>query len=215
MYNENGQYPQHTPPESGKKDGNAMLKGVILGALVAVALMGIGISAFFAIGTFSGVHDDAKIEMIIEAEPQITWLADMEWFAANPNAHRNGWLRGGSWLSSMMDNEGNTYENGGIFAGTTNVNRDNNHSITYLLDNQFSRFTGSIVLAHSSRDATRNYRIEFYGDGILIHESMRITGGTRPIHFDIDVSGISELRINRIAGGTAEIGIVNAGFRHR
>ena len=162
-------------------------------------------------------------------------IANLDFFTVDPPAHENGWIEDGElrfWdTGRQQDNEGTLHASGGIFAGNSGHVRNwrertwsvaHEHSVTYLLNADYSRFTGIIALSWDSRDTQDSYEIRFWNvdDSSIIYTSPVITGGTRPISFDIDVTGIEQLRIERLSpaeewdNGLAEIGILDARF-HR
>lgn len=154
-------------------------------------------------------------------------IMDMPIIATSPAAY-NSWIPFGeirTWDATRRDAAGYARLSGGILAGrvdTTDVegvldsviHSGHRHSVTYLLDSQFTRFTGTITLYWGNIDASRDYQIVFVGDEERIFESSIISGGTLPFEFDVDVTGINELRIGRLSpdGGAAIIGIVDAYF---
>lgn len=138
----------------------------------------------------------------------------------------NTWTQDGdvrSWGDTRRDNTDNIYETSGIRAGRigdedTSVDSFGNiHSITYLLNSEFSRFTGTIVTSWASRNTLGEYRILFWGDNELIYESPIVSGVVAPFRFDVDVTGVSQLRIERRSYAynnviDSVIGIVDAFF---
>ena len=138
------------------------------------------------------------------------WLSDLDFFARNGS----GWVK---WPITKMDNAGTTYENGGIYAGIVNREAHNGHSITYLVNDKYTHFIGTLVLSYDSRDATYEHLIKVYGgkeNGVenLIYTSPSISGGFLARSFDIDIAGYTTIRIERIAKSGTEIGLVNTGF---
>ena len=154
-----------------------------------------------------------------------TNLTQMDFFTASPVQEQNRWFEWSSVLSTSImrnadsmwqDNAGNTYHGGGIFSrgGRTGGwdNRmipGNEHSITFLLNSQYTRFTGTAALSWDYRDNQHHYYIRIFGDDRELFTSSRITGGTLPIAFDVNVTDVTQLRIERLATGTAEIGVMN------
>jgi hypothetical protein len=173
--------------------------------------------------------------------PADTYLTDMENFGIDPGAATNGWVfNNGSTriVASTIwppwrDNALNAHRSGGIVAGNSNMaetatgtdwsppgggnwgaakNRADGSSITYLINQRYTWFTGTIALDYNSRNAQLNYQIRIWGDNILLYSSPMISGGTLPFDFGFSVAGVSQLRIERIAGGNAEIAILNPGL---
>ena len=152
--------------------------------------------------------------------PPFVALRDMEPFTWNVpfrtilGAEMNAWMsnigagRVRTWDSTRQDNAGNSHLHGGILS----LGDVNESSVTYLLNGEFSRFEGVIALSWNSRAITGELQIRSWGDDNVLFTSPSFTGGTLPSSFDINVSGIQQLRIERISpnreGG--EIGVVNA-----
>ena len=161
-------------------------------------------------------------------EPTPSNLANMDYFTLSPAAHENSWTSHNgdvlTWGTARQDNTGKIYANGGILSGRSTGLLDSpsigdGHSITYLLNANYSTFTGYIALAWESRDTQRNYQIRFWNadNDIILYESPIISGGTLPIDFGIiDVSGITQFRIERLSPerGLSQIGIVDANFHY-
>jgi len=160
-----------------------------------------------------------------------TRLTDMDFFTTVPQASSNTWAvvagtHARSKDSTFRDNLGNSYVHGGIISGgqvwgnwsSSNARNTratgNEHSITYLLNGNYNRFTGVIALSFASRDSQLTYQIRLWGDGTLLYTSPEISGGTLPIPFEVNVTGVTQLRIERLAGGDAEIAILNPGLHH-
>lgn len=166
----------------------------------------------------------------VEIDPGLqidTWLnhmpiADQYPAASVRGAGMNTWTAGvRSWGPNAQDNQGNTYDQGGIISGDdiTGIARavGDGHTISYNLNGEFSRFTGTIAVHHRSRNNARNHQIRFIADGEVVYTSPVITGNTAPIPFNVDMTGVAVLTIERVAlttaqAANAEIGIVNAGF---
>ncbi|MCL2286088.1 MAG: NPCBM/NEW2 domain-containing protein [Firmicutes bacterium] len=154
-------------------------------------------------------------------------IIDMPVVAMSPENY-NSWIPFGeirTWDISRRDSTGYARLSGGILAGRVDANdgegvldsvahTGHRHSVTYSLNSQYSRFRGTITLYWGNNDAQRDYQIVFVGDEERIFESPIITGGSQPIDFDVDVSGINQIRIGRLSpdGGAAIIGIVDAYF---
>jgi len=140
--------------------------------------------------------------------PEIVWLSDLKCIARSGD----GWVE---WPSGKQDNIGNTYGRGGLYAGGGDRTHSG-HSITYLINAKHTYFFGILVLSNNSRVAG-NYTINIYGEKengeeTLVYSSPRMAGGSVPLPFVIKISGYATIRIERIAEGSVEIGLVNAGF---
>lgn len=95
------------------------------------------------------------------------------------------------WYTRIgMDNIGEThvYE---IFCGAENYSKE----ITYALDKKYRWLKGNISLSYYDNDIGKYIWIEFYGDDRKIGETERFAAGVRPSSFQIDVSGITDLKI--------------------
>ena len=215
-----------------QKSGKAL--GFVIIGIVLAMVFGLGV-LFSNVVFRSETVVEVETEVIVEVETLVavatithtTWLHEMDWFFAYPRAecnhwhcwHRdmcgdiNGWIRSGTWERNRLDNAGNAHT-GGIFSGTIDRHNDNGHSITYLINGEYTSFTGTIALSRDSRDAQREYSIHIYADNVRVFSTPTMTGGVAPIFFDIDVTGVEQIRIVRTATGSAEIGILSAGF-HR
>ena len=174
------------------------------------------------------IHLDSE-HAHVELDPTAnisTWLNHMPIADHNPPAdgrgvNANAWLANGVWGSNQRDNQENTHDQGGIMAGnntwSTAQHVGNGHTITYNLNGEFDRFIGTIAVSWGSRRNTVHHQIRFIADGNVIYSSPVITGNTAPIPFNVDVSDVNMLTIERVVlsqtgNGNAEIGIVNAGF---
>ncbi len=74
--------------------------------------------------------------------------------------------------------------------------------ITFSLDGQYTRFSSDVGLQHPG-DSRGNVIFEVYGDGILLGSSGPVTIDT-PSSFDLDVTGVDELRLVVDANGSAD-----------
>lgn len=140
-----------------------------------------------------------------------TRLMDMNYFNRD-GTHAGRW--GTSWWSNLtattwQDNDETIHRSGGLLStGSSGIN-SNNVSVTYRLRGNYARFTGTVALYFGHRATSAQSRIRVYGDDVLLYTSPVITGGTLPVSFDINVSGVDELRILRV-GNDATIAILAA-----
>lgn len=156
-----------------------------------------------------------------------TWLNHMPITEQYPaadvrGANANSWTTAErTWGPNDADNQENTYDQVGIMSGNSAFGRPRDigdgHTLTYNLDGEFSRFIGTIAVHCRSHNSNRNNQIRFIADGQVIYTSPIVTGNTAPIPFNVDVTGVSTLTIERVAltqaqAANVEIGIVNAGF---
>lgn len=93
---------------------------------------------------------------------------------------------------AFIDNNGTEYFNG-VFRVIPNFDTYN----TYIecLVNDYSTFTGTIILNEAYKATNHSARIIIYGDGNVIYSSPDITRGIDPVNFSIDISNINLIRI--------------------
>lgn len=65
---------------------------------------------------------------------------------------------------------------------------------TYLLNDQYSKLTGTLYVRYPARDANATGKVKIYGDGELLYDAT-ISKGDTPIDFSVDLSGVLELSI--------------------
>ncbi len=96
-----------------------------------------------------------------------------------------------SYYDEVKDNLGNTY-----FNGIGGVSSDEINAQEYSLNKEYARLTGRVVLNYDSMtDIRDDVCLWIYGDGNKLYKSEEITAGCLPQDIDIDISGISRLRI--------------------
>lgn len=90
--------------------------------------------------------------------------------------------------------------------------------IAYVLDGKYTNFTGTLTTTFDSKNKIENLfgvDMKVYGDGKLLWEGY-VKGGIRPITFNIDVTGVSEVEIvldAKCAGkNNFSFAILDAGF---
>ena len=96
----------------------------------------------------------------------------------------------GTTYSNEKDNVGNIYLNGYIILCGYSEN-----TITYALDGNYKKVFGEIALNNSSNNIRDGIWLEFYGDGELIGATDHLFAGVRPISYDFDVTGVTDLQI--------------------
>ena len=88
--------------------------------------------------------------------------------------------------------------------------------IIYVLDGKYKTFSGVVGLSYSGRDTNREYGLKVYGDGKLLYSSPNFTGGVKPEKFNFDITGVLELKIERIGYDhltfSSPLHIYDAGF---
>ncbi|MCC8079305.1 MAG: NPCBM/NEW2 domain-containing protein [Oscillospiraceae bacterium] len=104
-------------------------------------------------------------------------------------------LRGLS-SKTVTDNLGNTHETMVI-----DYFYNNNCSLTYLLNGQYSGLTGVYFLSYSDRSSTNTRTLTIYGDGNELW-SGSVTAGVEPLDIDVDLTGVLEMQIV-VTGGNS------------
>lgn len=93
---------------------------------------------------------------------------------------------------AFIDNNGTEYFNG-VFRVIPNFDTYNTY-IECLVDD-YSTFTGTIILNEAYKATNHSARIIIYGDDNVIYSSPDITRGIDPVNFSIDISNIKLIRI--------------------
>jgi len=88
---------------------------------------------------------------------------------------------------SYTDSMGNTYDQC--------IKAFMDGSKTYIINRSYTNFTGVIALASNSIKDSYYAVINVYGDNQLLFSSQKFYKGTRPQNFDINITGIDELKI--------------------
>lgn len=96
-------------------------------------------------------------------------------------------------FKDQKDNLGNTHTVS--FHGDRYSDFDN----TYLINGAYTRMTGTLFLAYDRRSTKDTYSVEIYGDGALLFRGT-VTGGVAPVDFDVDLTGVLQLRVVFDAG---------------
>lgn len=117
-----------------------------------------------------------------------TWLKDLETFTGyvEKKAAEELTFGGTEYNEILTDNAGNVYKNYWY---------PESEDTTYLLNYKYSKFKGTFYLRHDSKDYHHASRMLVYGDGNLLYESDKLTAGSMPIEFDVDVSNVAVLKI--------------------
>lgn len=69
------------------------------------------------------------------------------------------------------------------------------YSGTYLLNMKYSRLKGNVSLLDRDKNTSEKLCLNIYGDNKLLYTSAVITAGAYPQDFDVDVSGVVQLRL--------------------
>lgn len=91
-------------------------------------------------------------------------------------------------VDDVKDNLGNTYDIGLETANGTSYE-------TYYINGKYSKIKGRYVLGYDYRDTGVESKLKIYGDGKLLYSSPVLTGGVHPIDFEVDLTGVLELKV--------------------
>lgn len=99
---------------------------------------------------------------------------------------------GFDFYDSVTDVFGNTYSNAffGLHGGG---------SQTYALDKKYNELTATIFVPEKSKGAVGEGSIIIYGDGKVLYRKSNISSSSRPFNIKVDISGITDLKIEMTA----------------
>lgn len=134
-----------------------------------------------------GISEDADLQYL---DSNIISLSDLEYwdksdYGIGPRTSETG----------ITDNLNNTYNT--YFCSNSGWNE-------YSLGGAYSTFEGRFIIEKDYRSSDDNSYLWVYGDGQLLYGAT-MTGGTKPIDFRVDISGVDILRI-RLDSSTANGG---------
>lgn len=95
-------------------------------------------------------------------------------------------------LDYVEDSLAASYTNA-FYANDAETSKD--HRRTIVLDGQYTKMTGRVIVGHADRNKEDIGEISFYGDGELLFTSGPMGAGVEPIDFTIDLSEVQELEI--------------------
>lgn len=147
--------------------------------------------------------DGATQTVILGDDPQnnqpAAWLNDLDTFEGSISKRT---VTNQQYDSLSTANNGDTYER---YLGFTQSD-----GISYLLNGQYTRLTGTFYLSSNSKDVEDVRRILIYSDDNLIYTSPEVSKGARPVDFDISVSNCYKLNImcqHKSSGNWYNVGI--------
>lgn len=135
---------------------------------------------------WDGETDSVYISKSLGDKPS-AWLTDMDYFIQN-DVYAFG--------DSCKDNLGVEHKHNLKFS------IDNDDNITYKLNGQYLRLSGVLYQEYDYRNYTNKTAVRIYGDGNLLWTGS-VAGGAAPVNFDIDVKGVTELKISRPDGSSS------------
>lgn len=127
-------------------------------------------------------NDEAINNKISEyADFQPVYLYDLDYFNSGKKSFKK--------KESIKLNNSETYED--VFEMTYESWEE------YQVDSKYNNFSGIVSLSFDDRHTSDNASdyIEIYGDDVLLYESPRIVGGTEPVSFTVNITGIDKLKI--------------------
>lgn len=121
------------------------------------------------------------------AEPAV-WLKDLEDFNHHAAAFETN--------PSLKDNVGNIH-NDALYLGSTTSTSGWEE---YLINGQYTSIRGSVCISYAQRSTfSSNALLRIYGDDKLLYTSPYITIGTQPIAFNVDLTGVTKLKVETIS----------------
>lgn len=131
------------------------------------------------------------------------WLCDMDYSSGNKKVKT---------LDLDKDNIGNNHYHCILQTDNFHVER------TYYINNQYSRISGVLYQRYDARSnriwGTTPSEFKIYGDGEILYSHEFSDGSTdiKPISFDVDISGIVEIKIYLYSGLDNIIALGDAGL---
>lgn len=119
-----------------------------------------------------------------DMEEPIVMLHELDYFATGGNTRFKTY-------TDVKDNLGNSYN----FAIAAHDISYSDGWQTYYLNGIYSKMKGRYILNYEHRGTDSENRFKVYGDSKLIYSSPVMTGGVHPVDFEIDLTGVLELKI--------------------
>jgi hypothetical protein len=120
-------------------------------------------------------------------------LEDMEYFYTEGTA--------GAWWSNIKDVSSGVKDNlSNIHYNGLFMNHPSPGADIYNINQKYSRFKGAFALYYDYKNTDTQAIYKIYGDDTLLFQSPVITKGAYPAQFDIDVTGVVQLKIQKTGG---------------
>lgn len=100
--------------------------------------------------------------------------------------------------SSVEDTMGNIYEKAYRVASKSD---DGELYGVYDISNKYSVLTGVVAVANESKGGEGAGHIRIYGDGVLLWSDTNITSAVKPYEMSVNISGVTDLKIEIGRGG--------------
>lgn len=130
-------------------------------------------------------HEDDRTDNSGEAAetPSETsvWLKDMMPFT-------NDWVYTPLNSGDIRDNIGNSYSNY-LYEPTKNNN------VTYVLNGQYSRFSGGLVVLEQHKNTAKPFKFKIYLDDKVVYTSDLITRDSLPSEFSVNTTGALKMKV--------------------
>lgn len=119
-------------------------------------------------------------------------------------------------LLSFRNRATETANNGEVFKNVMYISGFGQYGdriANYLLGGKYNKVSGTAFLPQDEKNATSGMFFEIYGDGALLYTSPTLTAGVLPAPFEVDVTGVENLRVQfyavkgRYSDGSPSIGI--------
>ncbi|MEG2680107.1 MAG: stalk domain-containing protein, partial [Oscillospiraceae bacterium] len=138
-------------------------------------------------------YDGATSTVILGNDPEkgqpAKWLGEMETFKGTATEYKIE--KDGQYTDKFIANNGDTYDR----YYNTNDSYGGGSSATYLLKDQYSKFTGTFYLPKSDKDKSYRNRFLVYLDDKLTYTSPVITAGVEPQTFSVNVGGAYKMEV--------------------
>ncbi len=123
-------------------------------------------------------------------------LAEMDYFQKDENGFT-------VCTENLKDNLGNPHTFVLGSGDSAAWNGPENTWQSYRLNGKFNKMTGCFYIRYISRDRTKTGVLKIYGNDTLLYTSETVTGGVDPVFFEIDLTGIDEMKVYMECNGYA------------
>lgn len=142
--------------------------------------------------------EDEELKALIEeyTEFQPVRLYDLSYFSSG--ALNNGWVNEEAnvdflRIGTIKDNLGAEYFDGiktaGNYYGTWE---------SYKLDRAYKKMTGKIIIDNETKSSERSGYVKIFVDDLEVYSSPKMTKGSEPVDFEVDVTGVDVLTIKML-----------------